>query len=107
MKASLLWTCLIIPCLSGPTRAESIVDESSPLETISTEFGLCDGPAWDGQGTLYVPDVKGGKLYRYRPGPKKLDAVLADASRISAAFYNHGRLFLSDNGESCISRLKE
>ena len=83
-------------------RAETIVDESSPLETISTEFMMCDGPAWDGASSLYVPDVKGGKLYRYRPGPKKLDVVLADAGRISAAFYNHGRLFLSDNGESCI-----
>ncbi len=106
MKNSIVWTCVVITCLATVGRAESIVDDSSPLETISTEFQLCDGPAWDGGSSLYVPDVKGGKLYRYRPGPKKLDVVLADAGRISGAFYNHGRLFLADNGESCISYLK-
>jgi sugar lactone lactonase YvrE len=106
MKSSLLWTCAVIASFATSGRAETIVDESSPLETISTEFMMCDGPAWDGGSSLYVPDVKGGKLYRYRPGPKKLDVVLADAGRISATLYNHGRLFLADNGESCISRLQ-
>lgn len=107
MKSSLLWTFGVITSFALVGRTETIVDESSPLETVSTEFMMCDGPAWDGVSSLYVPDVKGGKLYRYRPGPKKLDIVLADSGRISAAFYNHGRLFLSDNGESSIAWLKD
>jgi gluconolactonase len=85
--------------------AESLVDSSEPLETLSTEFGLCDGPAWDGASVLFVPDVKGGKLYRYRPKQKKLEVALADAGKISATFYNHGRLYLADNGESGIAWL--
>ena len=96
-----------LACLTTASLLRAgVVDESSPLETISTEFMMCDGPAWDGNGTLYVPDVKGGKLYRYRPAQKKLDVVLPDAGRISASFFSHGRLFLSDNGESRIAWLK-
>src|SRR6478752_6800441 len=106
MKTSSLLICVTITCFAAIGRAESIVDESAPLETISTEFMMCDGPAWDGAGSLYVPDVKGGKLYRYRPAQKKLQVVLEDSGRISATFFNHGRLFLSDNGESGIAWLK-
>lgn len=106
MKNTALSTSLLLVTWAAAGRAEPLVDESSPLETISTEFMMCDGPAWDGNGSLYVPDVKGGKLYRYRPGTKKLEVVLADAGRISASSFNHGRLFLSDNGESRIAWLK-
>lgn len=104
MRILPLWLCIVLLSFAGPGQAQSIVDESVPLETISTEFMMCDGPAWDGS-SLFVPDVKGGKLYRYRPGPKKLQVELNDAGRISATYFNHGRLFLSDNGESCISWL--
>jgi gluconolactonase len=94
--------CLATTALS--LNAASIVDRSSPLELVSTNFVLADGPAWDG-GSLYFPDVKGGKLFRYQPKQKKMQVVLPAAGRISAAFFNHGKLYLSDNGNSQISWL--
>lgn len=84
--------------------AESPVDRTSPLETISTEFGLCDGPAWDGS-SLWVPDVKGDKMIRWWPGGKKLSTGLNHAGRISALDYTLGRLYLADNGEARIATL--
>ena len=86
---------------------EPLVDESSPLELISDQFELADGPAWDGNGTLYFPDVKGQKLYRYRPAQKEnqITVFLPEAGRLSATFFNHGLLFVSDNGNSTIARL--
>lgn len=96
--ALLLLTVLFV---QNPLPAEdSVVDTSSPLETIATDFELADGPAWDGRGTLYFPDVKGGKLYRYQPRSGKVQVFLNDAGRISASFYDHGKLYLSDNGNS-------
>ena len=75
--------------------ADSIVDESSSLELIASEFGLADGPGWDGSSSLYFPDVKGEKLYRYIPKEKKVEVVLEDVGRISASYFSHGTLFLS------------
>lgn len=92
--------------LAKVASAESPVDRSEKLAEISTEFGLCDGPSWDGRGSLYIPDVKGGKLYRYFPRQEKLQVLLPEAGRISATFFNHGRLYLSNNGESSICWLK-
>jgi sugar lactone lactonase YvrE len=60
---------------SSHAVAESPVDSTSDLETIATEFGLADGPAWDGISALYFPDVKGEKLYRYIPAKKQLQPV--------------------------------
>ncbi|MBC8354964.1 MAG: SMP-30/gluconolactonase/LRE family protein [Planctomycetes bacterium] len=91
--------------VTSAAQAGSPVDSESKLETIATEFGLADGPAWDGNGALYFPDVKGQKLYRYMSAKKKVQVVLEDAGRISAAYYSHGKLFLSDNGNSRIVRL--
>lgn len=98
--------CLLL-VLYGPalTAAEPLVDRSSPLETLATDFGLADGPAWDGAGTLYFPDVKGEKLHAWRTGPGRTSVVLADSGRISAAYFNHGRLYLSDNGGSAVAVL--
>ena len=89
---------------SVAAEPRSIIDESSPLETIATDFGLADGPTWYGWG-LTFPDVKGGKLFRYFPKQKKVVTVHGDIGRISASFYSHGQLFLSDNGNGVISRL--
>lgn len=100
--ASLLSFCVVV---ISQAHAESPVDATSDLETIATEFGLADGPAWDGSSALYFPDVKGQKLYRYLPAKKQLEAVLEDAGRISASYYSHGKLFLSDNGNSRIAWL--
>lgn len=90
---------------SGVAVAGSVVDESSPLETIATNFGLVDGPSWDGSWSLYFPDVKGQKLYRYIPKEKKVQVVLEDAGRISASYFSHGALYLSDNAEGRMARL--
>jgi gluconolactonase len=89
----------VLPLCAG------VVDRSSPLEKIPGEFGLADGPAWSG-GLLYVPDVKGKKLFSYNPRSKKFAVVLDDGGRISASFYNHDRLYVSDNGNAQISYLE-
>ena len=99
--AILLGVCLSIPCLGG-----EVVDTSSLLETVRTDFGLADGPAWDGVGTLFVPDVKGGTLNAFRPADDEWEVVLPDAGRISASYFAHGQLYLSDNGEAGLSILK-
>ncbi len=91
--------------LANPAMAASPVDKGAPLETVSTEFGLADGPAWDGAWALYTPDVKGGKVMRYVPKTDKMQVFLPEAGRISASFFNLGKLYLSDNGESRIVRL--
>lgn len=100
-------TCVIFLSQSVLISAQSPVDRSSDLKEISTEFGLCDGPSWDGQGSLYIPDVKGQKLYRYWPKQDKLQVYLPDAGRISATYFNHGRLYLSDNANSRLCWLKD
>lgn len=87
--------------------AEPLVSPSAPLETLETDFGLADGPAWDGEGVLYVPDVKGQKLFRWEPAAARRSVALDDAGRISASYYRKGRLYLSDNGESKLSWLAE
>ena len=97
----------VLLSLTSPVLAQSIIDTDTPLETLATEFGLADGPAWDGASALYFPDVKGETLYRYIPKQKKVVPVLKDAGRISASFFNHGRLYLSDNGNGHISQFSD
>ncbi len=84
--------------------SDSVVDRRSELQTVSTEFEMADGPAWDGF-SLWIPDVKGQKLFRYIPTKKQMQTSLPDAGRISATFFNHGRLFLSDNPNGQIAFL--
>ncbi|MCA9145928.1 MAG: SMP-30/gluconolactonase/LRE family protein [Planctomycetales bacterium] len=104
-RHDLLEFTLFLLVASPYAVAESPVDSASELETIATEFGLADGPAWDGNAVLYFPDVKGEKLYRYLPAKKQVEVVLENAGRISATYYSHGKLFLSDNGNSLIAQL--
>lgn len=101
MKTFCVTAALLL--LAAPSFGQSIVDSDSPLETLATDFGLADGPAWDGSWSLYFPDVKGETLYRYIPKQKKVVPVLKGAGRISASFFNHGRLFLSDNANGQIT----
>ncbi|MFT5498818.1 MAG: gluconolactonase [Kiritimatiellia bacterium] len=98
-----VWMCMLF--FAAGAYAGSLVDPASPLEKIPGEFELADGPSWDGR-SLLLPDVKGGKLYRYIPSKKEMQVLLPDAGRISATFFNHGKLYLSDNGESRIAWLK-
>jgi len=106
MSSRLLLSVLFLFQVISPLSAESPVDQSHPLDEVSTEFGLCDGPSWDGTGSLYIPDVKGQKLYRYCPKQDKMQVYLNEAGRISATFFNHGKFYLSDNGNSSICWLK-
>lgn len=88
------------------TAQESTVDRTHPLGKLKAEFGLADGAAWDGKSWLYIPDVKNQTLTRWNPKMKKLQVVNQKIGRISATFFQHGRLYLSDNGEQNISFLK-
>lgn len=97
---------LLICAFSGFTAGQSPVDRSQQLQKVEGEFELADGAAWDGNWSLYIPDVKGQKLYRYVPKTKQLTVALKDAGRISATYFQLGRLYLSDNQNQCISILK-
>ncbi|MCA8994369.1 MAG: SMP-30/gluconolactonase/LRE family protein [Planctomycetaceae bacterium] len=83
---------------------ESPVDSNSKLELLAEGFGLADGPSWNGNDTLYFPDVKGEKLLKFDPRAKgeKVATVIGAAGRISATFWSNGKLYLSDNGNSKI-----
>jgi gluconolactonase len=87
---------LISIAFAHAQQVPTIVDVSSPLETISTEFEMADGPCWDGS-SLTIPDVKGQQLYRYISKQEEMQTLMPDSGRISATFFNHGRTFLSDN----------
>lgn len=78
--------------------AGTVVDRNTPLEHLSSDFVMADGPCWDGW-SIIIPDVKGEKILRYIPKKKTLQTLIPDAGRISASFFNHGRLYLSDNGQ--------
>ena len=87
---------------AGLLVASEVVDRSSELELIRDDFGLADGPAWDGGG-LIVPDVKGDRVLRYQPKTDQWKVLIEGAGRVSASFFNHGRIFLSDNGEQSLA----
>jgi|MDSZ01.1.fsa_nt_gb sugar lactone lactonase YvrE/acetyl esterase/lipase len=93
--------------ISNAQASTSVVDKNVPLEVIATDFELADGPAWDGRGSLFFPDVKAGKIFRYQPSQKKIALERDNAGRISATFFNHGQLYLSDNGNAEIATISK
>jgi sugar lactone lactonase YvrE/dienelactone hydrolase len=99
-------TFLITLLMALPAgAADSIVDRSKPLAKVTGDYALADGPSWDGRGQLYVPDVKGGTLYRYTPKQKKRSVVVKDAGRLSASCMFEDTLYLCDNPGGRIVRL--
>lgn len=88
----------------GFARAEDAVTAGSPPQRIAADFGLCDGPAWDGK-TLFVPDVKGATLYNFHPGTSALTKIVENV-RISGTCFRHGRLYVSDNGNARVAALE-
>ena len=96
---------LLLAALPASAMSADIVADS-PLELISNEFGLADGPAWNGFA-LDFPDVKGQKLFRYNPKTKKVQVLHGQAGRISATYFSHGQYFLSDNGNGYMARLNK
>ncbi len=99
-----VWCC--VSFVSAARGGEPLREATAELVTLRSDFGLADGPAWDGQSSLYLPDVKGEKLYRYWPAQDKWQELLPAAGRVSATFYQLGKLYLSDNGNSCIAVLE-
>lgn len=95
---------LLVVAIGQSAAGQSPLDTSAPLTTISAEFGLADGPAWDGKQFLYFPDVKAEKLFRLDVESGEIAPVL-EGLRISASFYRNGTLYLSDNGNGRIARL--
>jgi len=95
-----LFPLLYVTALAGP-----LIERGAELELISSDFELADGPAWSGSH-LYISDVKGDTLYRYNPKTQDLTKAVNQAGRISASFFNNGRLYLSDNANARISWLK-
>ena len=96
--------CLILVC-SQATRADELsspVDSSVPLKLISDDFGLADGPAWDGSWALYVPDVKQALIKRYVPAKDTWSIVRKGTAKYSASIFSHGQLFVSNNSEARI-----
>ncbi len=98
----LLITLLAVASLRG---AEPVVNRDVELELVRSEFGLADGPSWNDRGALYVPDVKGQKLFQFWPRQQKWTSILKDEFRISATFFNGGTLYVSDNANSRIAML--
>ena len=107
----LIVTCALLITLTSPLqgadeeKSKSPVDATIELELISDDFGLADGPAWDGRGNLYVPDVKQSLIRRYNFWQKKWQTIHKSEDRYSASFFNHGKLFLSNNSGTKIEVL--
>ena len=87
-----------------PVAAGPLVEKGAKLELISNEFQLADGPSWNGS-RLLIPDVKGETIYQYDPKSDRMDTLVPGAGRISASYYNNGRLYLSENAHGRISWL--
>lgn len=97
----------LLCCLWPSTRllAEekiSPVDPDHKLQLLTDDFGLADGPAWDGAASLYVPDVKQSLIKRFRPANNEWSVVHEGNDRYSASLFSHGRLFVSNNSAARI-----
>lgn len=104
-----LWAMVLAGVLAGAgwgttsaDEPQSPVDRAVALQLVSDDFGLADGPAWDGQGALFVPDVKGQTLRRYTPAKNQWETLVSGDSRYSASFFSHGRLFVCNNSAATI-----
>jgi gluconolactonase len=97
---SLLSLFTFAPLLSA---GESPVVPDAPLQPLSADFELADGPAWDGS-SLTVPDPLAEITKRFVAARNEWHPMLHD-QRLSASFYNQGALFFADNGKGTILRL--
>ena len=102
MKFNLiLFSIFLFQGLSG----NSPVDRTFSLKAISSDFGLADGPSWQGWH-LTVPDPKAGFVKRFIPKQNKWN-VIAKEKRFSASFFNHGKSYFADHGEGAIRCLDQ
>ncbi|MCR9202770.1 MAG: SMP-30/gluconolactonase/LRE family protein [Planctomycetaceae bacterium] len=103
MKHLLCVVCLVSGGWS-PVCGQSPVDRTAPLELVSSDFGLADGPSWNGW-CLFVPDVRGQVVKRFLPAKDQWQTVMKTDDRISATFFSHGQLWLSNNSAARIQSL--
>jgi sugar lactone lactonase YvrE len=98
---------LILFTLSSVVQlfGDSPVDRSVPLGLVSDDFGLADGPSWQGW-YLTVPDPKAQVVKRFIIKQNKWN-VLAQEKRFSASFFNHGKSYFADHGEGAIRCLDQ
>lgn len=108
-----LWQRVVFPfvvcvCFSGSSFSvifaadDFVVDKANSLILVRSDFEFADGPCWDGNG-LVVADVKGDRIYRYQPRSGQWKVLVENSGRVSATFYNHGRVYLCDNGEKAFA----
>lgn len=94
------WLLPLLACLLSVYRlpAQSPVDRSRRAETIRDDFGLADGAAWH-NNNLIVPDVKGKKLFAYRPAAQDPTwrVLVENQGGFSGTFSQLGQLYLADN----------
>lgn len=101
---SIFWLSLALAFQGLPNLIGSLVEKGASLELISADFQMADGPSWNGS-RLIIPDVRGDTIYQYDPKSGTMDTLVPDAGRISASYYNNGRLYLSENAHGRISWL--
>ena len=106
IPAAFLLVTFIVPSMLL-AAGESPRGEGAKVELVSADFQLADGPAWDGSFALYVPDVRAKQIKRFVPRRMEVQPFRLDIGTISASYYNHGQLYVSDNGRSRIAVLKE
>ena len=106
IPAALLLVTFLFPSLATAAD-ESPRAEGASVELVSAGFELADGPSWDGSFALYIPDVRAKQIKRFVPRRTEVQLFRPEIGTISASFYNHGQLYLSDNGRSRIAVLKE
>ena len=86
------------------TAGKSPVVEGAPLQHLSSDFKLADGPAWSGW-SLTIPDPFTEKAKRFIPSKDEWQPSLS-GRRLSGSFYNHGLTYFVDNGKASILRLE-
>jgi acetyl esterase/lipase/sugar lactone lactonase YvrE len=77
------------------------------LKKVDIDFELADGAAWDGSRTLWVPDVKGGALWKI-PTEKNISKArkrLTGDWAISGTYCQNGNLYFVDSGKRKLFRL--
>ena len=84
---------------------KSPVDRTFSLKAISSDFGLADGPSWQGWH-LTVPDPKAGFVKRFIPKQNKWNTI-ATEKRFSASFHNHGVTYFADHGGGAIRSINQ
>ncbi|NND97378.1 MAG: alpha/beta hydrolase fold domain-containing protein [Pirellulaceae bacterium] len=85
-------------------QKRGVIDRSEPLQMVHPDFELADGAAWDGRGSLFVPDVKGKRLLVFNlRKPAEAPRVRNQGLGISGCCYQLGKLYVSDNANSRIA----